>query len=89
MTKTYIQKDNIATYYYKDEACLILHREDGPAIDYKNGYKAWFLNGKCHRDDGPAVEYRFGTKEWWLNNVKYSEIDFYIAIGRKNLILFL
>jgi hypothetical protein len=23
-----------------------LHREDGPALDYANGYKAWFLNGE-------------------------------------------
>ena len=22
------------------------HREDGPAIEYANGYKAWWLNGK-------------------------------------------
>jgi len=22
------------------------HREDGPAIEYADGYKAWYLNGK-------------------------------------------
>jgi hypothetical protein len=22
------------------------HREDGPAIEYKNGTKSWFINGK-------------------------------------------
>ena len=22
-----------------------LHREDGPAIEYANGYKSWYLNG--------------------------------------------
>jgi hypothetical protein len=29
-------------YYYLDN---ILHREDGPAIEHTNGYKAWYLNG--------------------------------------------
>jgi len=23
-----------------------LHREDGPAIESRNGYKEWYLNGK-------------------------------------------
>ena len=23
-----------------------LHREDGPAIEWSNGYKAWYLDGK-------------------------------------------
>jgi len=23
-----------------------LHRDDGPAVIYSNGYKAWYLNGK-------------------------------------------
>jgi len=22
------------------------HREDGPALEYADGYKAWYLNGK-------------------------------------------
>jgi hypothetical protein len=50
-----------------------LHREDGPAIEYSDGYKAWFLNGKQHREDGPAIEYSYGPKFWFLNDVKYSE----------------
>ena len=33
-----------------------LHREDGPAIEYANGNKHWYLNGKLHREDGPAIE---------------------------------
>ena len=23
-----------------------LHREDGPAIEYSDGYKAWYIDGK-------------------------------------------
>ena len=34
-----------ATYYYKTYRGK-LHREDGPAIEYKDGYKEWYLNDK-------------------------------------------
>jgi hypothetical protein len=43
------------------------HREDGPAIEYANGTKHWYLNGKCHRIGGPAVIFADGTKFWHLN----------------------
>ena len=45
-----------------------LHREDGPAVEYFNGAKEWWLYDKRHREDGPAVEYARGHKEWWVNN---------------------
>ncbi|MDE1834752.1 MAG: hypothetical protein KGH64_05445 [Candidatus Micrarchaeota archaeon] len=44
-----------------------LHRTDGPAIEYANGDKEWYLNGQRHRTDGPAFERANGDKEWWLN----------------------
>jgi len=44
-----------------------LHREDGPAVEYNDGTKEWWLNGQLHREDGPAIEYYDGIKEWWLN----------------------
>ena len=31
--------------YWLDEDGL-LHREDGPAVEWNDGYKAWWLNGK-------------------------------------------
>jgi hypothetical protein len=42
-----------------------LHRVDGPAVEYEDGYKEWCLNGDTHRDDGPAIERANGDKEWW------------------------
>jgi len=45
----------------------ILHREDGPAVEYIDGSKLYYLNEKLHREDGPAIEYADGTKVWWLN----------------------
>lgn len=38
---------------YKDSKGSI-HREDGPAVEYNDGKKAWFFNGLLHRTDGPA-----------------------------------
>ena len=34
-----------------------LHREAGPAIEWSDGEKEWYVNGILHRIDGPAVEY--------------------------------
>ena len=53
-----------------------LHREDGPACEYANGNRWWFLNGKRHREDGPAVECSDGTRYWFLNDVEYTEEEF-------------
>ena len=50
-----------------------IHREDGPAVEHVNGYKAWYLNGQLHREAGPAVEHVNGYKEWYLNGVNTSE----------------
>ena len=50
-----------------------LHREDGPAIEYSNGDKSWYLNNKRHRENGPAVECINGYKAWFLNGIQYSE----------------
>jgi len=60
-------------FYYSDKAMTVLHREDGPAIEWANGDKFWYLNGKCHREDGPACEYANGNKSWWLNNELHRE----------------
>ena len=36
-------------------------------IEWSNGEKWWYLNGKLHRVDGPAVEFADGSKIWYLN----------------------
>jgi hypothetical protein len=48
-----------------------LHREDGPAIEWKDGSKAWHLNGQSHREDGPALEWANGEKQWYLNGNRH------------------
>ena len=31
--------------YYSDREMKILHREDGPAVEWSDGFKWWYLNG--------------------------------------------
>jgi hypothetical protein len=66
------------------------HREDGPAVEYSDGYKFWFINDKVHREDGPAVEYVDGSKSWYLNDEKLTEEQFNTrnkpCIGKKVII---
>ncbi len=65
-----IDSDGTKKWYNKKG---LLHRKDGPAIEYSNGTKSWFLNGKCHREDGPAIEWNDGTKSWYLNGLRHRE----------------
>ena len=60
------------------------HREDGPAIETKGGYRGWYLNDKNHREDGPACEYPDGTKEWFLHGEKVHPeqiVDYHLMRG--------
>jgi hypothetical protein len=50
-------------WYYND----LIHREDGPAIEFYDGTKEWWLFGKRHRENGPAVEWSNGSCEWWYH----------------------
>jgi hypothetical protein len=40
-----INEDEV-TRWYKDGK---LHREDGPAVEYPNGYCEWYINGNIYR----------------------------------------
>ena len=51
----------------------LLHREDGPAIEWTNGTIFWYLNGERHREAGPAIEFAKGDKEWWINGHLHRE----------------
>ena len=69
--KYYVTVDGEGTIrWYKDAKCIVLHRDGGPAVEYANGRKEWWQNGKRHRTDGPAVERFDGYCEWWFNGVE-------------------
>jgi hypothetical protein len=52
----------------------MLHRTDGPAVEFADGSKWWCVNGMIHRIDGPAIEDAIGYKEWWVDG-KLHRID--------------
>ena len=56
--------ENKTIRYYNDKDQL--HRLDGPAFEWADGYKAWYVNGKLHRLDGPAIEGADGYKAWYV-----------------------
>lgn len=73
-------------FYYSDHKMMVFHREDGPSIEYVNGDRVWYLNGKLHREDGPAVESVDGSK-WWYLNGKYITEDEHARRTSKETIL--
>jgi hypothetical protein len=52
------------------------HRLDGPAVEWSDGTKQWYINGKFHRLDGPAVEDDTGVKQWWVNDQNLTKEEF-------------
>ena len=54
-------------YYSKTKNESDYHRMDGPAIDYADGGKEWWVNNKRHRLDGPAIEWIDGSNLWYVN----------------------
>jgi hypothetical protein len=71
METQYIRKNNGNTHYYADKQMIILHRTDGPAIEYADGNKQWWVEDKRHRLDGPAVEHADGSVEWWVEDKRH------------------
>jgi hypothetical protein len=54
---------------------LTYHRVDGPAVEYSDGYKSWFKEGRLHRIGDPAVEFH---SNWWVRRDWYIEDEEYI-----------
>jgi hypothetical protein len=56
-------------FWYQND---LLHRTDGPAIEFASGAKSWYHNGLRHRTDGPAIERADGDKYWYIKGVDYT-----------------
>ena|SRR5271165_536452 len=61
-----------------------LHNQNGPAIEFADGTKVWYLDDKCHRSEIdpktglslPAIEWSDGSKDWYHHGkVHRYEID--------------
>jgi hypothetical protein len=74
MTEYKVEVTEFDTRWYnlKDE----LHREDGPAVEYLDGYKAYYINGKRHREDGPAIENENRGEAYYINDQYLTEQEF-------------
>lgn len=48
---------------WRDEAGK-LHNENGPAAEYPNGMREWWIHGEKHRVGGPATIDYYGNKQW-------------------------
>ncbi|AFU69171.1 hypothetical protein P700755_002397 [Psychroflexus torquis ATCC 700755] len=71
--KSSIVTDNDGNKFWMLPNTSMFHREDGPAVEYANGDKYWFINDVRHREDGPAIENFNGVKWWYLNGKEYTE----------------
>jgi len=56
-----IDKDNYIVWYKNGK----MHREDGPAFEYVNGDKEWWLNGDAYREQ----EHKIATRKIKLERV--------------------
>ena len=68
--------DEFGTRFYSNSQGL-RHRVHGPAIEWADGDKEWYLNNKLHRTDGPAIEWPDGTRVWYLDGQQLSEKEFH------------
>ena len=49
-------------------------------VEYSNGDKAWWIDGRRHRLDGLAIEWADGRKFWYINGINYQEQYFPFAV---------
>jgi len=71
MTEYKVKVTEFATRWYNLEGKL--HRENGPAVEYINGDKRYYINDKLQREDGPAIEDLNGDKWYYINGKRHRE----------------
>jgi hypothetical protein len=71
MKNVRILAENRTVEYYQNGK---LHREDGPAREFRDGRKEWWWNGKLHRIGGPAIETTDGSYfAWYYHGMLHRE----------------
>lgn len=51
----------------------VRHNEQGHAVMYFNGVRAWYLNGILDREDGPALQFPDGQGLWFRKGLPHRE----------------
>jgi hypothetical protein len=75
MTDLKYKTDIYGTRVWRNDAGQ-LHRLDGPAVEYMDGYRSWWIDGRFHRLDGPAIEDPSIDDEWFVDDKPLSEDEF-------------
>jgi len=69
----FIEIDNFGNKLWRNKDGEF-HRLDGPAVEFADGDKQWWIKGNLHRSDGPAIE--LGSyKAWWKDGRKFPDKD--------------
>jgi hypothetical protein len=53
-----------------------LHRDEGPAIIYKDSTQMWYQNDMLHREDGPSMICPGGQVNYFLNDICYEKEEY-------------
>lgn len=78
----HIEETDLYVKYFKIiDGKNVLHREAGPAIEWKSGDKEYFINDQLHREDGPAIDYK--TLKIWYQQDQIHRIDGPAIIAEK------
>jgi hypothetical protein len=72
MTELFFKEYPHSTIFFKSEHGISPHREDGPAIVWKNGNKDWYLDGRIYTFEEWCELLNKTPKEIMLLKLKYS-----------------
>ena len=72
-SKSYINEAVERVWYLPSKGKNYYHRLDGPAVEYQDGTKCWYVDDKRHRSDGPAFEGIDGSKGWWVEGKRHRQ----------------
>ena len=65
--------------YFNDQ----LHRVDGPAVEYSNGYKAWYLNGKEYTEQEYNIEINKSKDKDKVEHLELTVADIEKLLGKR------
>jgi hypothetical protein len=66
-----VRVDDNGNTFWKSRG--VLHRENGPAIEWADGSVEYFFYGRRHRVNGPAVIFPGRYEAYWVNGVLHRE----------------
>jgi hypothetical protein len=54
-------------------------------MEWIDGAKHWYINGKLHRLDGPAMEWHNDIKSWYIDGKNYTKDQYDNEIAKIKL----